>query len=213
MADMARITITLPLPLKQALAERAQRTGQSQTQVVVQALEGLLAAAEPPSLESLTARIEHLESQMRVLMESRVNPTGPAPTPFPQPSTAPEIPDPVPPADPNLWDPVEHSFDDWLFQIWQRTSIDRTGHPLPWGHPVSVEVIHQLAFYELRYRRFIDRLLTSEAPGLHLLPDETSQLGLGDCRPGAITFDECEPELESSADPDHNGHGPMSPLE
>jgi len=70
MADTARITITLPLPLKQALAERAQRMGQSQTQVVVQALEGFFAAPEPPSLESLTARIEHLESQMRVLMES-----------------------------------------------------------------------------------------------------------------------------------------------
>lgn len=228
MTDTARITITLPLALKQALVERAQRTGQSQTQVVIQALERLLAAEDPPTLDTLAARIEQLESQMRSLMESGASPSGSVPTAPPPPQTSASAATsgstsvPTQPTDPNLWDPVEHSFDDWLFQIWRRTAVDQTGHPLPWGHPLSVEQIHRVAFYELRYRRFIDRLLASEAPGLHLLPDETSQLGLGDCRPGAITFEDWDPQPDSASDSDHdpdrdsdrngsNGHGSSPP--
>lgn len=227
MADTARITITLPLPLKHALAKRAQQTGSSQSQLVIQAIEGLL-STEAPTLLSLQARVEQLEVQMGSLLSSAqqaVIPGSAAVVEHPLPPRVDLNPKPVllpsmetePPGDPNLWDPVEYSFDDWLFQIWRRVSTDQTGLPLPWGHSLAVETVHQMAFYELRFRRFIDRLLASEAPGLLLFPDETSALGLGDCRPGAFTFEETE-VTDSNSTPNPQGNGsqrahPLPPLE
>lgn len=212
MAETARITITIPIALKQALVERAQLTGQTQTQLVVQGIEVLLASGQPATLQALQGRVEHLEWQMQALLSSGAPPTPlsqvvPAPDPIPEePSPPSETPDP------RLWDPVEYSFDDWLFQIWHTLSMDLTGQSWPWGHSIPVERLHQLAFYEMRYRRFIDRLLTSEAPGLRLLPDETSQLGLGDCQPGALTFEECETTgSDAGSDPvGSNGNGSHS---
>ncbi len=208
MAETARITLTIPIALKQALTERAQLTGQTQTQLVIQGIEALLSLGEPPTLQTLQARVEQLEGQMQSLLSS-----GSPPTPMPQavadPDPVPAEPSPLETPNPHLWDPVEYSFDDWLFQIWRSISRDQTGQTWPWGHSIPVERLHQLAFYEMRFRRFIDRLLASEAPGLQLFPDETSQLGLGDCRPGAITFEECEtPEAGEDSEPvGANGNG------
>ncbi len=182
MSPNARLSIRLDPELKERLVAYSQATGIRISQVVAQALEVHLAPAAADPLEQLRQRVENLEIQMQILQQQP--PVFPAP---PQAINRDES--PTPRADPDpIWDPLESSFEDWVYQTWQRLASAQASQGEIWGYPITVEALHETGFMGMRFRLFIDRLLEAETPGLQLLPDETSRLSLGDCRPGEVTF-------------------------
>lgn len=183
MSPNARLSIRLDPELKDRLVAYSQATGIRISQVVAQALEVHLAQTATDPLEQLRHRVEHLEIQMQSLQQqSSVLSSAP-----PQPINQDESPAPQAEPDP-IWDPLESSFEDWVYQTWQRLASAQAPEAEIWGYPITVEALHETGFAGMRFRLFIDRLLEAETPGLQLFPDQTSQLGLGDCRPGAVTF-------------------------
>ncbi|NJK63154.1 MAG: hypothetical protein HC921_11160 [Synechococcaceae cyanobacterium SM2_3_1] len=183
MSPNARLSIRLDPELKARLVAYAQATGIRISQVVAQALQAHLANAAADPLEQLRQRVEKLETQMQALQQH------PSALPPSTPQAISRAEEAAPPADPDpIWDPLESSFEDWVYQTWQRLASAQASAAEIWGYPITVEALHETGFVGMRFRLFIDRLLEAETPGLLLLPDQTSRLGLGDCRPGEVTF-------------------------
>jgi predicted DNA-binding protein len=183
MSPNARLSIRLDPELKQRLVAYSQATGIRISQVVAQALEVHLSNGVADPLEQLRQRVEKLEIQIQALQPQ---PSG-LPSATPQAFNGEESPLLQTEPDP-IWDPLESSFEDWVYQTWQRLASAQASEGEIWGYPIPVEALHETGFVGMRFRLFIDRLLQAETPGLQLLPDETSRLGLGDCRPGEVTF-------------------------
>ncbi len=104
-------------------------------------------------------------------------------------------------ADPNLWDPLRASFEDWLFRIWSQLATDqftndpqdRLGLGHNWGCPIPIDQVHELGFYDMRLQRFQDRLIAAEIPGLGLMVDTNTVILEDDlltsgCDPKLLTF-------------------------
>ncbi len=199
MSELVRLSIRLDPSLKQALIDHSTTTGIPISRLVSSAVAQYLQnpledPASPSALTELTQRVETLEQLVQTLLASSPQPTA-------QPTPA--APSESESGDPNLWDPVQASFEDWVFQIWMKIATQLQGSEDCWGQSVPVEEIHQLAFYTMRPRRFTDRLVTAEAPGLTLITDENSV----DCRPVALTYYWELPSLEpSSQDPSSKNH-------
>lgn len=193
MTDSVRFSMRIPLDLKEKLHAQAQGRGIPLNQLILQALHTFVSGSslgqESEALSKLDFRVSQLEAQMQEILRVRhgqILPVGDPHTPNP--------------SDPNPliqdgWDPVQCSFEDWLLQVWSKLARQDRGHTesdlsMLWGHPVTVERIHEMGFRSMHLRRFIDRLIEAavETQELCLFPDEASKLELVDCRPGAITF-------------------------
>jgi hypothetical protein len=213
MTDSVRFSMRIPLDLKEKLQAQAQTRGIPLNQLILQALHSYLASGfstgtESEVLNKLEFRVSQLETQMQNILKSH---------PLSSVLSAPHSPTPDLPNSlkPEGWDPVQCSFEDWLFQIWSKLAKQDTDRAesdptIVWGHPVTVERIHDTGFWSMHLRRFIDRLIESaaETEGLCLFADEASRLELVDCRPGSLTF--LQP-TEVDPNPNRNSNG-KSPL-
>ncbi|GAB4213191.1 MAG: hypothetical protein OHK0012_08850 [Synechococcales cyanobacterium] len=119
-------------------------------------------------------RLRRLEIQVQVLQQQLAAIPNPGTHSHSQPkseATAAPPPSSQPaedqPRETQQWDPVTHDFDSWLLMTWQRYAIDLETGDVRWGSPVKADQIHEAGFKILRKQAFLDRLATSEAPGLH----------------------------------------------
>lgn len=207
MSKTVRLSIRLDPTLKQTLTEQSEATGIPVSRLVIQAIETYLAQMSNSASTQDIAKITELETALQALqhrvydLESWVQASPSAASSLP--STSPQR-DPDfaliqaqahPPgstsepttdssAHPHLWDPLQASFEDWVFQSWMDLATQQTGSEDCWGHIIPVEVLHQHSFYSMRLPRFVDRLMAAEVPELQLISDPP---GIS-CRPTAITY-------------------------
>ncbi|MDX2272769.1 MAG: CopG family transcriptional regulator [Cyanobacteriota bacterium] len=192
----SRFSIRLSEDLKQALIARAEQTGVSLNRLITDVLADYLTQPPleptPPIWHDLLRRVEQLEAHWQSGLKQGILP--------PEiPSAAPSDPSPSY-RDPHLWDPVETSFEDWLWRTWHELASPdppSEGAPPPWGKPISIQEIHRLGFHTMRPQRFLDRLVEvePELAGLQLMVGESANLGLGDCQPQFLSFWEGIPML------------------
>jgi hypothetical protein len=185
-----RLTVRLTPALKQALVARSQASGINLSRLVTEAIASFLADDSDPAealaatVKDLVLRVERLEQSINSTDRSHPIELLPA---FATPAGTSE-PEPQPPDDPALWNPLNSSYDDWLFETWAKLAADAAHGSPVWGTPIPILQIHALGFYTMRQQRFMDRLLESEAAGLDLLIDHATYTGVENCNPQMLTF-------------------------
>lgn len=171
-AGMQRHSLHLSLPadLVAALKTRAAALGIPLSHLVSELCQQGLALPPPeptnkpaPSVngDKLDAgayerRLQALEAQVQQIWQQLTKPASPADEPTPSQEPPPSL----------AWDPVTHDFDSWLLTVWSHHATDKVTGEIRWGSPVSADQIHATGFQILRKQAFLDRLASSEAPGL-----------------------------------------------